>query len=244
MMDALAKTNIHSLDISRNVIEDETLIMLGNLYKEGASLRLATINFSSCHITDVGLLYFMESIYDVECLKSVTVRDNFVSESCEKLLLDLIEKNEFLTEFELKGNRISMSCLSRIAQKLKRNVHNQEMRKPNLLKNEVYRLNFEKDKVMNAEKNINKVLENISRAVSDKEHHLDELQRFRDGENKRRSGFEEKIIENEVTVEKKVALLEIKKEDRKQLQRENDSEHGILAAKNLGKMKLKHRSCR
>lgn len=235
-MDALGKTNIYSLDISRNVIEDETLIMLGNLYKEGANLKLTSVNFSSCHITDVGLLYFMESIYDIELLKTIILKDNFISESCEKLLLDLIEKNEFLTEFELKGNRISMSCLSRIAQKLRRNVQNQEMKEPNLLKNEVYRLNFEKDKVKTAEQNINRVLEDIARAVADKEHALGELERYRESEAKRRAGFEEKILENEGVVEKKRIAFEAKKEDRKQQIREQDTEYGVLAAKNQGKV--------
>lgn len=103
MIEALARSNLKTLDISRNVIEDETLIMLGDLYKNGDEIKLANLNFSSCHITDIGLLYFMEAIAPVDTLKILALKDNFISEGCEKLLLDLIDKNEHLTEFELKG---------------------------------------------------------------------------------------------------------------------------------------------
>lgn len=107
MIEALSKSNLKHLDISRNVIEDETLIMLGDLYKNGEHIKLVNLNFSSCHITDIGLLYFMEAITDVEALKSLAMKDNFISEGCEKLLLDLVDKNEHLTDFELKGKLAS-----------------------------------------------------------------------------------------------------------------------------------------
>ena len=106
MIEALAKSNLKILDISRNAIEDETLIMLGDLYKEGQRIKLLNLNFSSCHITDIGLLYFMEAISDIDTLKILALKDNFISEGCEKLLLDLVDKNEHLTEFELKGRTI------------------------------------------------------------------------------------------------------------------------------------------
>lgn len=103
IMDVLPKSNLTTLDLSRNVIEDETLIMLGDLYKNDARIKLTSLNISSCHISDVGLLYFVESIEKIELLKHLVMRDNFISENCEKLLLELIDKNVFLTDFELKG---------------------------------------------------------------------------------------------------------------------------------------------
>lgn len=234
MIDVIPKSNLESLDISRNVIEDETLIMLGDLYKQDVPIKLTCVNFSSCHITDVGLLYFMESISVAEKLKKLVLRDNFISESCEKLLLDVVEKNNFLTEFELAGNRLSMSCLSRIGAKLKKNVADHEMKEPNMLKNEVYRLNFERDKVKAAEASINKVMEEIARAVSDKEHALSELQRYKDAEAKRRQQLEDKIVAQQLVVEKKAQLLIGKREDINQQQRTHDTEFDVLVSKNEG----------
>ena len=96
-MDVLANSKLKVLDLSRNVIEDETVIMLGDMYRRGDKVKLFHLNVSSCHITDVGLLYFFESIEKIDALKSLIMKDNFISEGCEKVLLDLVEKNEFLT---------------------------------------------------------------------------------------------------------------------------------------------------
>lgn len=109
VMDVLPNSKLKVLDLSRNVIEDETVIMLGDMYRRGDKVKLCQLNISSCHITDVGLLYFMESLEAIESLKSLTMKDNFISEGCEKLLLDLVDKNDFLTEFELKGRLLNLT---------------------------------------------------------------------------------------------------------------------------------------
>lgn len=92
-----------ALDVSRNMIEDQTLFMLGELYKSSERVRLQHLNVSSCRVTDYGLLFFMEAIQHAEQLKSLHMKDNFISEECEKVLLELLDKNEHMTDFDLTG---------------------------------------------------------------------------------------------------------------------------------------------
>lgn len=51
----LPKMRLQFIDLSRNIVEDESLIMLGDLYRSGINVNLQRINFSSCRITDCGL---------------------------------------------------------------------------------------------------------------------------------------------------------------------------------------------
>ena len=81
--------------MSRNIVEDESLIMLGDLYRAGQNVQLQKINFSSCRITDCGLLYIMESVEDYKILKEMNFKDNFISENSEKILIELMEKNHY-----------------------------------------------------------------------------------------------------------------------------------------------------
>lgn len=127
-----------------------------------------------------------------------------------------------------------MSCITRIAAKLKRNVHHHEIKQPNLLKNEIYRLNFEKEKVQATEQTINRVMEDITRAVADKEHAEAELQRYKEGEAKRRTQLEAKIVAQEEIVKKKIETNETKRKDLEGQKIELDKEQKIMADKNKG----------
>lgn len=133
----LPKTKLKFVDLSRNIVEDESLIMLGDLYRSGQNVQLTKINFSSCRITDCGLLYIMESIEDNKLLKDINFRDNFISENSEKILCELMEKNHHLIKLDLHGNRISLSCLSRVNKLLNRNIHDYDFKEPNRLNNTV-----------------------------------------------------------------------------------------------------------
>jgi len=102
----MKRTKLKYLDISRNIIEDETLIMFGDLFRDREQTTLTKLDVSSCRISDVGLLYFLEAIENIPELNTVLLKDNFISESSEKLLLELITKNVNLVEFDLKGTEV------------------------------------------------------------------------------------------------------------------------------------------
>jgi len=231
IVDVLPKTNLKSLDISRNVIEDETLIMLGDLYQSQESLMLNYLNVSSCHISDEGLLYFMKAIENAEELKHLVMKDNFISEHHEKVLLENVDKNKFLTDFELKGNRISMSCLTRIQAKLKRNVHNQGIKEPNKLKNEVYRLNFERDKVKEAEMQIERIKDEILKQQATRENIEADLIRCKDAEAKKRAAYEAKTIAEEEKIIKKAEAVQFKRNENMDFKADCDKGLATFTAK-------------
>lgn len=106
MVESMKRSKLKYLDISRNIIEDETLIMFGDLFRDREQTTLVKLDVSSCRISDVGLLYFLEAIESIPELNTVLMKDNFISESSEKLLLELISKNSNLVEFDLKGTEV------------------------------------------------------------------------------------------------------------------------------------------
>lgn len=106
-----------------------------------------------------------------------------------------------------------MSCLSRIAAKLKRNLHTQGIKEPNRLKNEVYRLNFEKDKVTQAEKEIQKLKLEIDKVEAEKFNSEQDLVRFKENEEKRRQTLTEARQQQEVLNKKKEEAVAAKREE-------------------------------
>ena len=74
---------------------------------------------------------------------SIRAADNFISEKIEKILLEVLEKNKYLIEFNVQGNRLSLCCLNRIEKILKRNKKTLEEREPNKIRTEIYRLKYE-----------------------------------------------------------------------------------------------------
>ena len=74
---------------------------------------------------------------------SLRASDNFISEKIEKVLLEVLEKNKYLIEFNVVGNRLSLCCLNRIEKIIKRNKKAMEEREPNKIRSEIYRLKYE-----------------------------------------------------------------------------------------------------
>lgn len=62
----------------------------------------------------------------------------------------MIEKNKYLIELKVSGNRLSQCCLSRIDKIMKRNKKSLEEREPNKIRTEIYRLKYEQKKIMMA----------------------------------------------------------------------------------------------
>lgn len=135
----------------------------------------------------------MESVEDYKILKEMNFKDNFISENSEKILIELMEKNHNLIKLDLHGNRISLSCLSRVQKFLKRNVHDYDFKEPNRLNNQVFRLQFERDKVDEARRNIEKLQKDIDKIQLDKNSLVLKLETLRTDEKNARKTCSEKI---------------------------------------------------
>lgn len=81
---------------------------------------------------------------------SLKASDNYISEKIEKILLEVLEKNKSLNEFNVWGNRLSLCCLNRIAKITSRNQKSLEEKEPNKIRTEIYRLKYEQKKIMMA----------------------------------------------------------------------------------------------
>ena len=81
---------------------------------------------------------------------SIRATDNYISEKIEKILLEVLEKNKSLIEFNVSGNRLSLCCLNRIQKILQRNQKALEEKEPNKIRTEIYRLKYEQKKIMMA----------------------------------------------------------------------------------------------
>ena len=53
-------TNIQILNISKNVLGDESIIMLADSFFDYEDCLLRKIDFSGCRVGDQGLIYFMD----------------------------------------------------------------------------------------------------------------------------------------------------------------------------------------
>ena len=76
-------------------------------------------------------------------MRSLRLVDNFISEKIEKLLIEILEKNKTLIEFNVTGNRLSLCCLNRVKKIMQRNNIELEEKEPNKIKTEIYRLKYE-----------------------------------------------------------------------------------------------------
>lgn len=135
---------------------------------------LEKIDISSCRVSDSGLIRFLEKITNFANLRVIKAVDNFVSQKAEKILLELLEKSSSLIDLNLKGNRLSLSCISRIKRLLGKNAKQLEEKEPNKIKAEIFQLKYEQKK-LNAVQNklqlyqsdINKMEEKKIKLVQD-----------------------------------------------------------------------------
>ena len=139
--EVLPRTGIKSFSIAKNFLGDDAFKQFADKIAEfGEASRLSVLDFSSCRIGDEGILYFLKTLGEYQNLTHLRMNDNFISEKIEKVLVEILELNKNILEFNVHGNRISLSCLSRIRKILNRNLKDAEEKEPNRLRTELYRL--------------------------------------------------------------------------------------------------------
>jgi hypothetical protein len=131
------------LNISKNLLGDESLILIADNAVGFEDNKLAKIDISSSRISDLGILHFLEKIDTFANIRSIRASDNFISEKIEKMLLEILDKNKSLIEFAVSGNRLSLCCMNRIKKILSRNTKELEEKEPNKIRTEIYRLKYE-----------------------------------------------------------------------------------------------------
>ena len=204
----LTQTKIKVLDISKNYLGDEALIVFaGILSSTEVHCKLKSLNVGSCRIGDRGVEIFFTSIIENKHLNFLNLSDNFISEKLEILILECLDKNYFLCKVLLKGNRLSHSCISRVKRICDRNKKERENAEPNRLKNEQYRLEYERRKLAQAEDLLHKQISEVDKVKEMREDIMTQIEMLRESEKSKREYERQKIQEEQNMIADKEARI-------------------------------------
>lgn len=137
LAEILPNSNIKILNLSKNMLGDESIMMLCN------NKTLQKLDVSSSRLTDKGFLHFLEFVMDIQDFISLRANDNYISEKVEKVLIEILDKNKFIQDLQVNGNRLSLCCLNRIQKIISRNIKLFEEKEPNKIRSEIYKLKYE-----------------------------------------------------------------------------------------------------
>ena len=137
------------------------------------------------------MIYLINALQFNKQVSIVKLQDNFFSESVEAILLETLNKNTTLTEIALVGNRFSHSCLSKVKKITQRNIKMIEEQEPNKLKAEIYRLNYEKQKLDNAKKKLKDQQDEIAKVQEYKKDLQSQMVHIKQEEEQKRKKLQE-----------------------------------------------------
>jgi len=238
--DILPRTGIRYFNISKNFLGDEAFKQYADRMMEfKESCKLTKMDFSSCRIGDEGILHFLQSLNEYDGLTSLRVGDNFISEKIEKVVVEMLEVNKNLTEFAIHGNRISLSCLSRIRKILARNQKEANEREPNKLKTELYRLQYEQKKIVDAKEKLKVQEKEINKAIETKDTLIKDIEKFKNNETYKRKALQDKIEEQKVELSRKKGFISDKKEELEKMKLKHQAEMAVLKGEYEGAVKKK-----
>jgi len=225
----LPRTGIKYFNVSKNFLGDEAFKQYADKILEfHEDCRLTKIDFSSCRIGDEGILHFLKALEEYEGLTSLRVSDNFISEKIEKVVVDMLDLNKSLVEFAVHGNRISLSCLSRIRKILARNQKEANEREPNKLKTELYRLQYEQKKIVDAKEKLKIQEKEINKAVETKDTLIKDIEKFKNNEVYKRKALQDKIEEQKSELHRKKGIISDKNDELEKLKMKHQAEMGVL----------------
>jgi len=238
--DILPRTGIRYFNISKNFLGDEAFKQYADRMMEFKEIcKLTKMDFSSCRIGDEGILHFLQSLNEYDGLTSLRVGDNFISEKIEKVVVEMLEVNKNLTEFAIHGNRISLSCLSRIRKILARNQKEANEREPNKLKTELYRLQYEQKKIVDAKEKLKVQEKEINKAIETKDTLIKDIEKFKNNEVYKRKALQDKIEEQKSELSRKKGFIGDKKDELEKMKLKHQAEMAVLKGEYEGAVKKK-----
>jgi peptidoglycan hydrolase CwlO-like protein len=111
----------------------------------------------------------------------------------EAVLLETLNKNTHLVDIDLKGNRFSHSCLSKVKKIANRNQKMIEEQEPNKLKAEIYRLRYEHQKLEQAKQQLKTQKEDIEKVKGYREELMEQMQAHKQSEEVKRENLNKYI---------------------------------------------------
>lgn len=208
LCDVLPLSQITTLTCSKNFLGDEVLGYFATILTDPQQpCKLKKFDFSSCRLNDAGLIYLLNALQSSKAISSVRLQDNFFSENVEAILLEILNKNTSLTEIGLQGNRFSHSCLGKVKKIAQRNVRMIEEQEPNKLKAEIYRLNYEKQKLDNAKKKLKDQQDEIAKVQEYKKDLQSQMVHIKQEEEAKRKKLQDQIAAQKEQIKQKEHLI-------------------------------------
>lgn len=134
---------------------DEGIVMMVEAVENSESkVLLNKLDISSSKVSDKGAIKLIEGLECLAELQHIRSIDNYISDKYEKIIVELLTKNNSLISFALGGNRLSLSSLKSIKRIMDRNAKELEEREPNKIKSEIYRLKEKQKKISEAKERL------------------------------------------------------------------------------------------
>ncbi|CAD8044842.1 unnamed protein product [Paramecium primaurelia] len=207
LADVLPNSQIKILNLSKNLLGDESMIMLCN------NRIMEKLDVSSSRVADQGFMTFLTFIGESTNFTHLKANDNYISEKVEKLILEIIEKNQVIIDLQVTGNRLSLCCLNRIQKILLRNQKILEEKEPSKIRTEIYRLKYEQKKIQIAKDKLSQQEKEILQIEDKKSQVIVEMERIKQQEQSKRAGLQERITDLLNQIEKKKKIIEDKQAD-------------------------------
>lgn len=224
--DSLNRNKIRILRCKGNLLGDDSMrYFADNILSNISTSCLTSFDFSSCKIYDQGLVYLLNELQNNQKIRWINLKGNYFSNEIDFVILKFLEKNNYVTHFDVKKNRFSFQCMQKIKRIIQRNNKLLKDKEPNKKLVQYYTLKYENEK-LNGLKNVLQMVENDNEKLkSTKTEQLNEVETLK-------RDTERKIEDLNREIEKNQEILNLR------IDEYNKAEEalGILKSENLKKV--------
>jgi hypothetical protein len=148
LCDSLNTNRIRSLKLKNNLLGDEAMKYFSRVIINNESNScISSFDFSACKIYDQGLVFLLKELQGNNKVTKIKLRDNYFSHEIDYVVVDFMERNYNLLNFDLSRNRLSYQCMISLNKIIERNNRIENEKESNRLLVEIYRLKYENTKL-------------------------------------------------------------------------------------------------
>ena len=129
-----------NLNLSKNNLGD---CICGDL----ENANLATLDLSSCRITDNGAIALCNALVNNKYLKHLFIRDNFLTKKTGYDIVEILQKNHVITSIDVSSNQIDCFAMDGIKTLCLRNKMRSHNEKLGLMRKEYIHLSIQRSKI-------------------------------------------------------------------------------------------------
>jgi len=166
---------LSTLELQENPIKTEGAVALAKVMSTNSSLL--HLNLAGCRIGDEGVVRLLGSVAAnvATSLRTLILKDNFISANAGEAIVDALQRNQTLTNVDLRGSQIDQVRLARCRAACQRNLTERREAEPRRLRREIQRLREEQVRLRRAET----LLANYQTTIADAEARIAKIERER-----------------------------------------------------------------